>query len=366
MMATGPLLMGGFSFDPQRPSTPLWEGYPDGLLVLPRYMLTSIDDRTWLTINAVVWPDSTLATETEAALRVYDLFESEPLEASPAPAGQIRHTEDVMPAEDWKAIVGLVEQNLRRGELGKVVLARQYRVEGRDLFDPALVVDRLRSDYSDCFVFAIARGDRCFLGASPERLVRLRNQTVRATCLAGSIARGATPEHDQRLGQDLLSSPKDRAEHEFVVRAICDSLAEVCGEQVTRGELSLMKLRNVQHLFTPIVGRVDNGRCILDLAERLHPTPAMGGVPREAAMEMIRRFEGLDRGWYAAPVGWVDARGEGEFAVAIRSALLHGAAASLFAGCGIVAGSDPEREYAESCLKLRPVLSALGRSPIGD
>jgi menaquinone-specific isochorismate synthase len=134
----------------------------------------------------------------------------------------------------------------------------------------------------------------------------------------------------------------------------------VCGEQLSAGALSLMKLRNVQHLFTPIVGRVDRGRSILDLVARLHPTPAMGGFPREPALEIIRRFEGMDRGWYAAPVGWMDARGEGEFAVAIRSALLHGAEATLFAGCGLVVGSDPEREYAESCLKLRPVLAALG------
>ena len=209
-------------------------------------------------------------------------------------------------------------------------------------------------------MFAVARGDRCFLGASPERLVRLRHGAVRATCLAGSIARGANAEQDQLLGAELLASAKDRAEHEFVVHAICTALADICADQMSAGPLSLMKLRNVQHLFTPIVGRVAVGCDILGMVARLHPTPAMGGVPREPALEIIRRFEGMDRGWYASPVGWVDARGEGEFAVAIRSALLHGAEATLFAGCGIVAGSDPEREYVESCLKLRPVLAALG------
>jgi isochorismate synthase len=357
----GPLLMGGFAFDPLRPATPLWEGYPDGLLVLPRYVLTSADGASWLTINTVIEADSTLAAEAEMAARIYDLFDGDPLSASIGPAGRIRKAEDRMPAEQWKAIVRQVERNLRRGEVGKVVLARQVHVQGRDMFDPALVVDRLRADYADCFVFAVARGDRCFLGASPERLVRLRDGAVRATCLAGSIARGATPEQDQRLGDELMSSAKDRAEHEFVVRAICDALADVCGDQLSAGKLSLMKLRNVQHLFTPIVGRVAGGSGILDLVARLHPTPAMGGVPREPALEMIRRFEGMARGWYAAPVGWMDARGEGEFAVAIRSALLRGAEATLFAGCGIVVGSDPDREYAESCLKLRPVLAALGR-----
>jgi isochorismate synthase len=359
VLGTGPLLIGGFSFDPLRPSTSLWTDYPDGLLVLPRYMLTTIDGATWLTINAVVRPDTVLAAEAETARRIYELFDGEPLEVPQRQAAHVRSAEDVMPAEEWKAIVRLVEQNLRRGELGKVVLARQHHVVGSAQFDPAPVVDRLRADYPHCFVFAVARGDRCFLGASPERFVRLRDHTVLTSCLAGSIARGATPELDQRLEAELLGSKKDRAEHEFVVRAICDALAAICGETLTTGPLSLMKLRNVQHLFTPIVARVTNGHGILELVERLHPTPAMGGVPREAALAMIRRFEKLDRGWYAAPVGWVDVYGQGEFAVAIRSALLHGAEASLFTGCGIVAGSDPEREYAESCLKLRPVLSAL-------
>jgi isochorismate synthase len=364
-VGAGPLLIGGFSFDPLRPATGLWEGFPDGLLMLPRYVLTNSDGMTLLTLNTVLRPNSSLAGATEAALRVYDLFDGEPLVVSPAPAGQIRRAEDLPAATEWQAIVRDVEQNLRRGELGKVVLARQYHVQGRSLFDPAQVIGRLRIDYSDCFLFAVARGDRCFLGASPERLVRLRHENVRATCLAGSIARGTTPELDRQLGEELLASAKDRAEHEFVVRAICDELIEVCGGRVTTGPLSLMKLRNIQHLFTPIVGRVARGRGILDLVERLHPTPAMGGTPREPALAMIRRFEGLDRGWYASPVGWMDAHGEGEFTVAIRSALLHGTAASLFAGCGIVAGSDPEREYAESCLKLRPMLSVLGGSLLG-
>ena len=359
-VGTGPLLMGGFSFDPLHPSTGLWEGFPDGLLTLPRYTLTTSGVMSLLTINTVLRPDSPLAEATESALRVYELFDGEPFRVSAAQAGQFRYAEDIPAADQWKSIVAEVERNLRGGELGKVVLARQYRVEGRGLFDPAQVIGRLRADYSDCFLFAVARGDRCFLGASPERLVRLRHENVRATCLAGSIGRGATPELDRQLGEELLASAKDRAEHQFVVRAICDELVDVCGGRVSTGPLSLMKLRNIQHLFTPIVGRVSRGRSILDLVERLHPTPAMGGTPREPALEMIRRFEGLDRGWYASPVGWIDARGEGEFAVAIRSALLQGAAASLFAGCGIVAGSNPEREYAESCLKLRPMLSVLG------
>ena len=360
--ATGPILMGGFAFDPTRPSTELWQGYPDGLMVLPRYMLTCQDGESWLTINTLVWPDADLLSEVDIALRVADLFDGELDRSDFEPADGELRTEDVPPAEQWKELVRSLERDLRHGDLRKVVLARQCLVHGDRPFDPARALARLRDGYADCFIFAVAHGSRCFLGASPERLVRLSRGTVRATCLAGSIARGATPEQDRRLGEELLSSPKDRAEHAFVVRAISDALADAGVACAPLGAQTLMKLRNVQHLFTPVVGQAPGDLNILELVERLHPTPAVGGYPRAAALPVIAQRERLDRGWYAGPIGWMDARGDGEFAVAIRSALLRGAEAALFAGCGLVAGSDPEREYVESSLKLRPMLSVLGGS----
>ena len=145
-----------------------------------------------------------------------------------------------------------------------------------------------------------------------------------------------------------------------VVRALVEALSETCPRLHYSETPSLLKLGNIQHLCTPITGQLANGHTLLDLVERLHPTPAVGGRPREAALRLIREREGLDRGWYAGPVGWLNAEGEGEFAVALRSALLHGNTATLFAGCGIVADSDPVREYAESRLKLKPMLTALG------
>ncbi len=358
-LGTGPLLLGGFAFDPSRPATELWAGYPDGLLVLPRYTLACADGAAWLTINALLRPDSKLDVEALAALGVCDLLDDEVPEPAPERGDLLQRAEDMPAAAQWKAIVGLLEQDLRHGDLEKVVLARQYRIYNHRPFNPALALRRLRSSYPDCFVFAVARGGSCFLGASPERLVRMRDGVVHATSLAGSIARGATPADDQRLGEELLASAKDRAEHAFVVRAICGALADAGVACPPLTPPTLMKLRNVQHLFTPIVGHVADEHSILDLVERLHPTPAVGGHPRAEALRRIGEVEGLDRGWYAGPVGWTDMRGEGEFAVAIRSALLRGPEAVLFAGCGLVAGSDPECEYAESCLKLRPMLSAL-------
>ena len=176
--------------------------------------------------------------------------------------------------------------------------------------------------------------------------------------LAGSIRRGRTPEEDQQLGQALQDSVKDRNEHTVVVQAMVEALYATCAS-LTVGPTGLLKLGNIQHLCTPIIGPVADGQTLLDLVERLHPTPAVGGRPRVVALHWIRQHEQLDRGWYAGPVGWVDERGEGEFAVALRSALLHGDRATLFAGCGIMADSDPEREYVESSLKLKPMLTAL-------
>ena len=249
---------------------------------------------------------------------------------------------------------------IRSGTVEKVVLARAVRAVADGELQPESALARLRSDYPGCVVCAVTRDERCFLGATPERLVTLREGTVRATCLAGSRPRSADADEDARLAWELLSNGKDLWEHEIVVRALTEALRDLCGDVTLPESPSLLRLRNVQHLYTPVIAPARVGQTVLDFVARLHPTPAVGGTPRAEALDLIRRREGIDRGWYAGPVGWMDRWGEGEFVVAIRSALLHGDAATLYAGCGIVGESDPESEYAESTLKLQPVLSALG------
>jgi isochorismate synthase len=209
-------------------------------------------------------------------------------------------------------------------------------------------------------VFAVGAGDRTFLGATPERLVSLKATQVRVSSIAGSRPRSPDPSKDRWLGEDLLRSDKDRAEHEVVTRALAASLRELCSDVRVPPAPVLLQLSNVQHLYTPLTGCATEGQTVLHFVERLHPTPAVGGAPRAEALRLIRANEGLDRGWYAGPVGWMDVGGQGEFVVAIRSALLAGSEATLFAGCGIVGGSDPEAEYAESQLKLEPVQRAIG------
>lgn len=356
---TGPLLLGGFAFDPRRPSTGTWAGYADGLLILPRFLLATTPGVSWLTINAMVRPGHPLGLDTRALRRLRTALADPAAARRTVAANRAISVEDVCSATEWKAVIRSAVERIRRGELEKVVLALAYRVRAGVPFRSARVLGRLGADYPCCYTFAINRGDCCFLGASPEQLVRLSRGVVETMCLAGSIGRGATATEDDRLGQALLANAKNRSEHAIVVRGIGDLLATAGVALDPPGEPSLLKLRNIQHLCTPIVGRLQTAPSILALVERLHPTPSVGGQPREEALQFIRDYEGLDRGWYAGPVGWVDTRGEGEFAVAIRSALLRGREATVFAGCGIVADSIAELEYAEARLKLRPMLAAL-------
>lgn len=361
---TGPLLLGGFAFSSVE-SSPLWQDFPAGVLTLPRYTLSTRGEETWLTTTVLVGPEDS-AQAVLAYLheeRSWLLAESlKALDTASDPADIETH--ETLPACQWEAAVREVADTVRSSSLEKVVLARSVGAVIRDgQGDPSLqALQRLRKVYPGCTVFAVGRGNSCFLGATPERLVSLRAGEVRASSLAGSCPRGETEQEDARLGTDLLASPKERTEHEVVARMLVDTLRENCDEVRAPSTPQLLHLHNVQHLYTPITARARRGQSVLHLVERLHPTPAVGGSPRAAALELIQQHERLARGWYAGPVGWMNSTGEGEFVVGIRSALVRGNEAVLYAGCGIVGDSDPASEYQESQLKLRPMLAALGGS----
>jgi menaquinone-specific isochorismate synthase len=199
-----------------------------------------------------------------------------------------------------------------------------------------------------------------FIGATPERLVKKKENQVLSTCLAGSIKRGSTTYEDNVLGQQLLQDDKNLNEHNIVVKMIKEVFKDCCYDIEVPNDPALLKTKNIQHLYTPVKGLAKEGQTLLSLVEKLHPTPALGGFPQVKAIEKIRELEPMHRGWYAAPIGWLDYEDNGEFVVAIRSGLIEGNKAALFAGCGIVAESDPKSEYFETRIKLKPMLSALG------
>lgn len=360
----GPLLVGGFAFDPARPATTLWEGYPDGRLVLPRLTLVTRGATSIVTLNAIAPAgNGTDGEDTERMIRDAEELLAHTTEAWTARAligDNDLCVDDVIPCAAWEALVADGARACRDGALRKVVLARAVRARSREPLDTVAALRYTRDAYPNAYTFAVAHGDGAFIGATPERLARLHDGLADVSCLAGSSARGATPDEDQTRGAALLSSAKDRAEHAVVVDAVRDALAGVCPDLSVSAAPRLLRLPNVQHLYTPVTGRATAGTDVLDLVARLHPTPAVGGQPRAPALDYIRAREGLDRGWYAAPVGWLDRHGEGEFVVALRSALVRGDEATLFAGCGIVADSCPAAEYDETRLKLRPMLAALG------
>ncbi|HJU52361.1 MAG TPA: isochorismate synthase [Acidimicrobiia bacterium] len=249
------------------------------------------------------------------------------------------------------AVIGLIETGLVR----KVVLARDHALWSKEPFDPYRVLQRLHLRFPECFLFLIEG----LVGASPELLIRKNERQISAVTLAGTAARGDTPETDELLGKELATSEKTRVEHRLAADSVRQILSDFCSDLSAPIEPELLRLANVQHLATPISGRLDHDVHVLDLVSALHPTPAVGGVPTADALEVIASLEGMNRNRYAGPVGFFREDGNGEFAIALRCAELTGARARLFAGNGIVAGSVPEEELEETRLKLAAMLSAL-------
>lgn len=354
----GPVMFGGFSFDPLKPKTALWSKYPDALFHIPRFMLTVAGGEAFLTTNVVCTKHDGISLFKKVAGEREALFRNRaPGVEVEEPA--IKEIEEIGAAE-WKETVTEAVRQLQEGPLKKVVLARELRLRFDKEVESGAVLGRLEEEQKTSFIFSFESGGDSFIGASPERLIKKRGRSVRSACLAGSIPRGKSTEEDTLLGSLLLSDEKNLAEHQYVVDMIRNAMEETCDHVDIPDTPQLMKVRDIQHLYTPVEGIAKESASILDIVEKLHPTPALGGLPKEAAIEKIREIEDLDRGFYAAPIGWMDYAGNGEFAVAIRSGLIQGEEASLFAGCGIVANSDAESEYLETGLKFRPMLSVLG------
>lgn len=358
----GPVFVGGFAFDPEGCSTPEWSSLPPALLVLPEIAIQRFEGSAWLTAvvdlssgreTALSGLDARLAAMGEAIMPqgVPGLYDESPAEV-------VEGSVEWGPAAYEQAVTRATEE-IRDGAFEKVVLARSLHIERQSAYEPALVFGALRQAFPSCFCFAIGTPELTFCGASPELLVRRSGPLAATVALAGSARRSADPAVDDHLGESLMRSDKDRAEHEIVVQRIRRGLAPVSVWVECDDEPSLARVSNIQHLATPIRAQLAEARSVASLASLLHPTPAVGGEPSVAALRAIARIERMDRGWYAGPVGWMDFTGDGEFCVALRSALLRDRTATLFAGAGIVADSDPSGELAETELKLDALLPLL-------
>jgi isochorismate synthase len=363
---SGPVLFGGFAFDALSPRTQLWFKFPDGLLILPHYLLSYNADHVSLTINRMM--QATDSCEIQAQQIEEDLSQLQIAMKQTASIHLEQSTHhfaiyESRSASEWMDMVANSVEKIRQGTFEKVVLARDIQLvldDPSETFDITSTLQSLRENYPGAYVFAIQRGESFFIGATPERLVLAQDGKIHTMALAGSVRRGEREIEDTQLGAELLQSEKNINEHVIVVTTVQEALKKHCSNVQVSATPQLLKLKNLQHLQTPITGDLIQGRCILDVMPELHPTPAVGGFPRDAALEEIRNTEKLDRGWYAGPLGWIGASGHGEFAVALRSGLVDRTKASLFAGCGIVASSDPQIEYEESWWKLQVMLRGLG------
>ncbi|HET7656883.1 MAG TPA: isochorismate synthase [Bacillales bacterium] len=359
--STGPLWLGGFSFDPEKKREEVWQSFSEADLNLPSFMLTVSGGEAWLTINCIVEPTTDPLMKTEQILKERDrlLKDCESFPSRSHFESNKLTLREIAP-QQFKDAVRDASNEIRNGVLDKIVLSRVMKVQSEANLSVVQLLQRLREEQPNSFLFAIERKESCLVGASPERLVKREGERVFSACIAGTTARGKTLSEDEQLGNELLHDRKNLHEHQLVVDMIQSAMKQICSKVEIPDHPSLYKMKNVQHLYTPVVGQAKGKADILSVVEQLHPTPALGGFPQQLAVEKIRAIETHDRGWYGAPVGWLDYKGNGEFAVAIRSGVIHKNEATLFAGNGIVGDSEPESEYRETQMKFRPMLSALG------
>lgn len=323
---SGPVAFASFSFDRSGTS----------VVIVPEVTLVRRAGRTWLTV--VGDPDHLLGPTS-----------------TPRRPGDVRWSQGTRNALDWQSSVAAAIDRIGAGELDKVVLARDIVATVDEDVDARFLLDRLAAAYPECWTFSVDG----LVGATPELLIRREGDAVLSRVLAGTVRRLDDEVADGRLTAALLASDKDQEEHDYAVRSVAAALARHCTDLDVPSRPHVLRLANVAHLATDVRGEIADGSAALTLAASLHPTAAVCGTPTERALALIAELEGMDRGRYSGPVGWIDSRGDGEFGIALRCAEVSGRQVRLFAGCGIVAGSRPEAELAESQAKFVAVRDAL-------
>jgi menaquinone-specific isochorismate synthase len=361
---TAPRLFGGFSFRSDFTPDNTWSIYAPAYFVLPHYQLVSIKGEMWLTINTQIPLDENpddlvddLKTALSNKIAQLEAGEWELINLMQSPLKDVKYP---MSRDMWDEMITTATHRIRAGELNKVVLSRVAELQFESHVNFLPILRHLADHYAECYRFLFEpRPHHAFYGASPELLAGVQGNAIHTMGLAGSIGRGNTPEADQSLSDELLHSKKDRHEHQIVVDKIRDRL-QLLTHTLDIPEMGLLKLSNIQHIYTPVLGTLKQADGALSVVEALHPTPALGGDPRDIAMQVISDLEPIPRGWYGAPVGWVDSNLDGQFSVAIRSAVAQESRVWVYSGAGIVGDSVPQKEWDETALKFRPMLNAHG------
>lgn len=350
--APEPRVVGGFAFQSGRASKAPWDGFGEGQLVLPRLTYTRREDRAWLTLAASPQELASAAERTRfltAAAQLVGAADGRNLEQAPGPFELSERS-----AEEWRELIDSVQAAIRTGALQKVVLARRVLVRFQKELSAARVLARLRATEPNAPRFAFRVGGATFLGSPPERLLAKTGLRLETEAVAGSL-----PVTDEGAAERLLNDAKLISEHAPVVQDLLERLRPVADVQAPERPFA-HRARHILHLKTPISATLREPERALSLLSRIHPTPAVGGYPTATALRWIAEHEPEERGWYGGPIGWIDARDNADFAVALRSGVVSGKQAHLFVGAGIVSGSDSDDEFQETGWKLKVLLSALG------
>ncbi len=355
----GAVWVGGFAFDSDGGGTSPWSSLAPASVVLPELSICRSGEEGFVTVNAVIRPgDDVDAAAAALEARLASLRDDALPLLDPHPTSRVEIT-SVRPPGEFERMISAATERIGAGEMSKLVLAREVLAKASEAHDPAAVFGALREQFGSCFCFCCGTPEAAFIGASPELLLRRSGASVSTVALAGSTRRSSDPAVDDHLGEQLLRSDKDRREHRIVAERIARTLRPHAVWVEAAPEPEIVKVANIQHMATPIVAQLAEPHSAVELAGILHPTPAVGGEPSAVATAAIAQMEQMDRGWYAGPVGWMDATEDGEFCVALRSALLRDREAHLYAGVGVVAGSEPAAELAETEIKLQALLPLL-------
>jgi len=356
----GPVFFSGFGFED---AAVAGAAFPPARVFVARWQVARVADRSVAVANTLIAADTDIAVAAERiwrARRKFSSFDYTEPAFDGAMEGGLAEEKEVGGETSYALNVERGVSAIRAGRYRKIVLARARDLRATTQFHPLRALNELRQRFPDCYAFSMGSGaGASFIGASPERLAAGAGGRLRTEALAGSAPRGRSAVDDANLARQLLASEKDVREQGLVLESIVRRLARVGITAPEVGKPRVRQLPNVQHLCTPVEATLPSGTDLLTIVGELHPTPAVGGTPRESAIAHLRELEPFPRGLYAGALGWVTASGDGEFFVGIRSALIEGATARVFAGAGIVEGSVPENEFVETELKMRALREAL-------
>lgn len=356
---TGPLALGGFSFFDTYKNDQDWKNFSTSHFFVPKLMVTVTNEGTFITSNYEI-NEQTSLDELLNQYKEYDNYLEQFGMKQPKFIQSECISQNEFEPNKWIESVKNAIQKMKDDQLDKVVLNRTLNATFSSDIDSSKVIYELETTRNVNYVIAYQLKDTVFISATPERLIAKKKNTVSSMCLAGSAAKGKTIEENKEASTWLLNSKKNNGEHAFVVNYIKETLRGYCDDLMIPSSPRIMATKSLLHLYTPVEGRLLNQVTLFQLIKALHPTPALGGFPKNEACRLIRELEPVDRGWYGAPIGWIDLEGNGDFAVGIRSALVKEENAILYAGCGVVQDSKPEEEFYETGVKFLPMLNALG------